>query len=229
MITIRKHSERGKTKTPWLNSQHTFSFAEYYEPQFMGFRGLRVINEDKVEPKMGFARHAHKNMEIISYVIEGALTHTDNLGNSSIVYPGEIQCMSAGTGIEHGEFNNSPNEVLHFLQIWIIPERNWLNPCYQQQVIPQLQNQLILLAAPENKESLIHINQDASLYVAYLSSGKTIYHQLANERACWLQVVRGTLILNNHILITGDGAEITNENLTLEAIDNCEFLLFDLK
>ena len=229
MITIRKHSERGKTKTPWLNSEHTFSFAEYYEPQFMGFRSLRVINEDKVQPKMGFARHAHKNMEIISYVIEGALTHTDNLGNSSVINPGEIQCMSAGSGIEHGEFNNSPNEVLHFLQIWVIPERNWLDPCYQQQVIPKRENQLILLAARENKDSLIHLNQDAKLYVAYLSTGESIYYQVANERACWLQVVTGALLLNNHILVTGDGAEITNENINVEAIDNCEFLLFDLK
>lgn len=228
MILVRKANSRGKSNISWLSSAHTFSFADYYDPEFMGFRSLRVINEDKVKPGMGFGRHAHSNMEIISYVIDGALTHKDSMGNGSIIYPGEIQSMSAGTGIEHSEFNDSKNETLHFLQIWIIPEKSGLAPRYQQYTIPQSSNELILIGSAENKANLVHINQDVSLYTAYLMPEQIVKYTFGNERAGWLQLIKGELILNGLHLEAGDGAEITDQDIEIKSVNNSEFLLFDL-
>jgi redox-sensitive bicupin YhaK (pirin superfamily) len=229
MLTIRRAKDRGRSQTTWLNSYHTFSFADYYDPKFMGFGALRVINEDTVQPGFGFGYHPHKDMEIISYVVEGYLEHADSMGTGSIIRPGEIQIMSAGTGIEHSEFNHSKTNLLHFLQIWIIPDKNGLIPRYQQKNIPKTANQWILIAAKKPNNGAVLLHQEAMLNVAYLNKGHLLEYPLPAGHRGWVQVVKGEINLNKQRLSAGDGAGILSETkLKIEPLSDAEILLFDL-
>lgn len=227
MILVRKGNARGNTQTNWLDSLHTFSFADYYYPDFMGFSTLRVINEDIVQPAMGFASHYHRDMEIISYINEGALEHKDSMGNGSIIHPGEVQCMSAGSGIKHSEFNHSTKDVVHFLQIWILPDKKSLNPSYQQQRIPQSDNEFILIASGD-EHGLVKINQDMKLYLSHLFSSHSLHYNFSENRCGWLQMVKGSLAINNQPFAAGDGAAILEKHIEIKAMSDSEFLLFDL-
>jgi redox-sensitive bicupin YhaK (pirin superfamily) len=229
MITVRKAVDRGHFDHGWLNTYHTFSFAAYYDPAHMGFGALRVINEDRVQPGRGFATHAHEDMEIITYVLEGALEHKDSMGNGSVIHPGEVQRMSAGSGVTHSEYNHSKTAWVHFLQIWILPEREGLPPSYEQQVIPlqTLQGRLTLIAASHG--GIVQVHQDLGLYAAALADGQTVTHTLQPRRQAWLQVVRGGVTLNGHALQPSDGAAVTQEShLEIAAAGRAEVLLFDL-
>lgn len=230
MITIRKSKDRGKSKIEWLESYHTFSFADYYDPNFMGYSVLRVINQDTVQPDYGFDLHAHKNMEIISYVISGELEHKDSMGTGSIIRPREVQRMSAGSGVEHSEFNHSKQNILHFLQIWIKPDTQNIQPSYEQKTIADIKNQLILIGSNQPSDSGIKIHQDVKLYVAYIDADKTITYPINFSRGIWIQIIRGKLEINKQSAQSGDGILVTDENeLDLHALENnTEFLLFDL-
>ncbi len=234
MITIRKSDERGIGRHGWLTSHHTFSFANYYEPEQMGFRSLRVINEDTVAPARGFGAHQHDNMEIISIVMEGALAHRDSTGGDGVLRRGEVQRMSAGTGVVHSEFNGSETEPVHFFQVWIIPAEGGIAPGYEQKLFPEEERlgTLRLLVAPEGGDRALSIHQDARLYSAILESGKSVQHALAEGRGAWVQVARGSVKLNGQVLNAGDGAAIENESsITIEAGHpdmRSEILLFDL-
>ena len=230
MMQLRKAADRGHANHGWLDSYHTFSFADYHDLRHMGFSVLRVINEDFVAPRQGFPTHPHRDMEIITYILEGALEHKDSLGTGSIIRPGEIQRMSAGTGIRHSEFNSSSNEAVHLLQIWILPNRQGVTPSYEQiRIEPaKLANRLRLVASPDGHDDSVTIHQDARVYAARLN-GTEVTHSLAFGRHAWLQVARGELTLNGQALTAGDGAGIENESrLTLAANDTAELLLFDL-
>jgi quercetin 2,3-dioxygenase len=230
MLFIRKSNERGNSQIGWLNSYHTFSFADYYDPEFMGFGNLRVINEDTVQPSYGFGRHPHDNMEIISYVVAGSLEHKDSMGTGSIIKPGEIQIMSAGTGVEHSEFNHSKTELLHFLQIWIIPEKQNLKPSYQQKTIPKEHNKLILIGSGNKQNADVVIHQRVDLYAGYLSQGHAVTHDLMKGNNAWIQLVKGTVEINDNRMTAGDGVAITDENkIEIKCIENAELLLFDLQ
>ncbi len=232
MINIRKSSERGRFNHGWLDTCHTFSFAGYQDPRYMGFRSLRVINEDKVAPGQGFGEHPHHDMEIITYVLSGELEHRDSLGNGEVIRPGEVQYMAAGTGIEHSEFNPSRTESVHLMQIWIRPDRRGTSPRYEQRPFPSIGDagRLTLLASGDGREGSIRINQDASLFAAKLDAGQQATHRLAAGRAAWLQVLRGSIDLNGQSLKAGDGAAVTDElAITVRAGDAAEVLLFDLK
>jgi redox-sensitive bicupin YhaK (pirin superfamily) len=229
MIRIRKAAERGHFNHGWLDTRHTFSFADYYDPQFMGFRSLRVINEDKVKPGHGFGTHSHRDMEIVTYVLEGALAHRDSMGTGSVIRPGEVQRMSAGTGVLHSESNPSKEEGVHFLQIWILPERRGLTPEYEQKSFPaeERQDRLRVVASPQGRDGSLTIHQDVNLYAATLSDGQSLTHELQPERYAWVQVARGEVDLSGHALKEGDGAAIESEPaLTLRG--RGEILLFDL-
>lgn len=228
MIHIRKSQDRGRSQIGWLDSFHTFSFSSYQDPDYMGFGNLRVINEDTVQPSFGFSKHSHRDMEIISYVIGGTLEHKDSMGNGTAILPDEIQMMTAGTGIEHSEFNRSKSESLHFLQIWIIPEKNNLKPGYQQKTINKISNEFILLGSREGSDSAITIHQDVLLYNAYLTQDHIIEHKLNSNRMGWLQLVKGKVKLNGQDLSPGDGAAIRDEDITIQCIDEAELLFFDL-
>jgi redox-sensitive bicupin YhaK (pirin superfamily) len=229
MLYIRKGQDRGHSRYSWLNSFHTFSFANYYDPGFMGYGSLRVINEDTVQPGYGFEAHPHHNMEIISYVVDGLLEHKDSMGTGSVIKPGEIQIMSAGTGVEHSEFNHSKKDSLHFLQIWIIPSKPGLQPSYQQKTIQQSKNSFILIGSNEPQDNAVIINQDVKLYAAYLTPENAIHYTFENKRRGWLQLVKGKIKLNGVSLSTGDGAVIQDEkNITIECVEDAELLLFDL-
>lgn len=231
MITVRRANERGHAAHGWLDSYHTFSFASYQDPNFMGFRSLRVINEDRVIPGAGFGTHGHKDMEIITYVLEGAVEHKDSIGNGSIIQPGEVQKMSAGTGILHSEYNPSDIESVHLLQIWIIPDKTGIKPSYEQQKFNLEANagKLKLIAAPEGKNGAVTLQQDVNLYAGMLQEGDRISYHLPENRHAWLQVARGKVSLNGTSLDAGDGVAISEENeLTLTANQNAEILLFDL-
>jgi len=229
MIFIRNSSDRGNSKMDWLNSYHTFSFGSYYDPKYMSFGKLRVINEDTVKPGNGFGKHSHDNMEIISYVIEGSLSHKDSMGTGSEIKPGEIQCMSAGTGIEHSEFNNSQTELLHFLQIWIIPEKQKLPPSYEQKIIPQERNKFILIGSNEDKDNAITIHQNVNLFVSYLTKNNKLSYTFEKGRKGWIQLIKGKITLNNQLLSAGDGAAIKDEdNIEITCIENAELLFFNL-
>lgn len=229
MITIRKSKDRGQSQLAWLQSFHTFSFAEYHDPKFVHFGPLRVINEDTIQPGKGFGRHPHKNMEIITYVVEGSLEHKDSLGTGSIIKPGEIQRMSAGEGIEHSEFNHSTTKLLHLLQIWILPEKTDLPSSYEQKPISKKRNQFILIGAREGNAEVITIHQDVKLFVAYLTPNQTITYDLKNGRKGWLQLIKGKIEVNGHILSPGDGAAIREEaEVTVRAVEETELLFFDL-
>ncbi|MEO0825054.1 MAG: pirin family protein [Cyanobacteria bacterium J06635_15] len=232
MITIRPANDRGAANFGWLDSRHSFSFGNYYDPQHMGFASLRVINEDKVTPAQGFGTHGHRDMEIVTYVLDGSLEHKDNIGNGSVIRPGDVQRMSAGTGILHSEFNASNTDPVHFLQIWIIPDTKGLAPGYEQTYFgtEDKQNQLRLVGSRDGREGSVTIHQDMNLYAARLANGETVSHDLAGDRAAWLHVARGAVTLNGQPLAAGDGAAISAEaNLTLQgAADDAEVLLFDM-
>lgn len=232
MITIRPAHARGAANFGWLDSRHTFSFGEYYDPKHMGFADLRVINEDKVSPGRGFGTHGHRDMEIISYVLEGALEHKDSIGTGSIIRPGDVQRMSAGTGIRHSEYNASQIDPVHFLQIWILPEQEGIDPGYEQKSFTagDKQGKLLLVGSRDGRDGSITIHQDVSLYAGCLTAGDAIKHELAVGRVAWLQVARGAVELNGHMLTAGDGAAMTQEpQLLLKGTDqDAEVLLFDL-
>jgi redox-sensitive bicupin YhaK (pirin superfamily) len=231
MITIRKADERGHADHGWLDTRHTFSFADYYDPKFMGFRSLRVINEDRVGPGQGFGTHGHSDMEIISYVLEGALQHRDSMGTGSVIRPGELQKMSAGTGVQHSEFNASREDLVHFYQIWIHPERRGIRPEYAQKAFPaeERRGALRLVASPDGAGGSLTIHQDARLYAGLLLPGKEILQPLARDRFAWLQVARGRVRLNGQELREGDGAAVAQEaELKLVSEKGGELLLFDL-
>ena len=231
MITFRDRMARGVSRTGWLDSRHTFSFAEYRDPDHMGFRSLRVINEDRVVPGAGFATHGHRDMEIISYVLEGTLEHKDSLGHGTRIRPGEVQRMSAGTGIMHSEFNPSTAEPVRFLQIWIIPDRKGLSPSYEQKEFPvaQRRGRLRLVAAPDAAEGALTIHQDARLFLGALQAGEKLRHRAEGSRGIWLQVARGIIALNGTEMREGDGAAAEEESaIEVHAETDAEILLFDL-
>jgi hypothetical protein len=231
MIKVRHAGERGKTRTPWLDGNHTFSFNRYYDPSWTGFRDLLVINEDFVAPGSGFPPHSHADMEIITYVIEGALEHRDSSGGQGVIRPGDVQKMSAGTGVTHSEMNPSPEEPVHLLQIWIRPDREGLRPYYEQKAFSEEERRgrLRLVAAPEGVEGSVTLYQNVTVYDALLGAGVEVTHELAPERHAWLQVVKGAVTLNGQRLAAGDGAAVSNEeSLTVKGEDESEVLLFDL-
>ena len=231
MVKIRKAKERGHADHGWLNTYHTFSFADYWDPRHMGWGPLRVINEDRVAGGTGFPTHAHRDMEIITYVLEGALEHRDSLGTGSVIRPGEVQRMSAGTGVRHSEYNASKTEPVHLLQIWIEPARAGITPAYEQKTFPESERRgrLRLIAAADGRDGAVTIHQDAAVYATTLARGERVEHTLAPRRLGWLQVARGALLLNGERLDQGDGAAMDNERgVVLEALEPAEALLFDL-
>jgi redox-sensitive bicupin YhaK (pirin superfamily) len=231
VITVRRSDERGRSQHGWLDSRHTFSFADYQDPRHMGFRQLRVINEDRVQPGRGFPRHAHRDMEIVSYVLEGALQHEDSLGNGSIIRPGDVQRMSAGTGVMHSEYNPSSAEPVHFLQIWILPERQGLPPGYEQRTFPAADQdgRLRLVASRTGRDGSVTVHQDVDLFAAALAPGAPLVHRPRPGRHAWVQVARGAVALNGTALGQGDGAAVSDEStVELRASRPSEVLLFDL-
>lgn len=230
-IRIRKAADRGTAEHGWLHSRFSFSFAEYYDPDHMGFRSLRVINDDIIEPGEGFGMHPHENMEIISYIVEGALEHKDSMGNGSIIRPGEVQRMSAGTGIRHSEFNPLPDQRMRLLQIWIKPDQMGVTPGYEQKMYTEdeKQNRLRLVASPDGADGSVIIHQDARLYASMIEPDVQVIKQTEEGRYLWIQVIDGKLTLNGEVLETGDGAAIEQAGqITLTGIDKSEVLLFDL-
>jgi redox-sensitive bicupin YhaK (pirin superfamily) len=232
MITIRKAEERGHFDHGWLNTYHTFSFASYYDPEHMGFRSLRVINDDTVAGEQGFGKHGHADMEIITYVLDGELAHKDSIGDGGVLFPGDVQHMTAGTGVRHSEFNNSRSPS-RFIQIWIIPEKQGLKPSYEQTYYPEEErtNNLRLIAAREPQDGALKVHQDVKLYASLLESGKSVAYDLDQKRFSWIQVANGSITVNGKELKKGDGAAISAEsNLEIRGTSNerAEFLLFDL-
>jgi redox-sensitive bicupin YhaK (pirin superfamily) len=231
MITVRSSEDRGHFDFGWLNTYHTFSFGDYYDPRFMGFRDLRVINEDRVHPGRGFPTHPHRDMEIVTYVLEGALEHRDSMGNGSVIRPGEVQRMSAGTGITHSEKNGSAGESVHLLQIWILPGQTGIKPSYEQKMYSdeEKRGRLRLIASPDGRDGSVTVHQDTNLYAGLIDAGQELTHQLPQGRHAWLQVARGAVALGEHQLKQGDGASISEEqSLKIEALEPAEILLFDL-
>jgi redox-sensitive bicupin YhaK (pirin superfamily) len=231
MIRIRKAHERGHADHGWLDTYHTFSFADYYDPAHMGFRSLRVINDDRVAPGQGFGMHGHRDMEIVTYVLEGTLEHRDSMGNGAQLRPGELQHMTAGTGVRHSEFNPSPDVPVHLVQIWLLPERTGLRPGYEQRFFPQEEKQgrFRVVASPNGADDSLRIRQDARLYLALLEPGQAVAHDLAAGRAAWVQVLRGGVELGGQQLAAGDGAAVTDEKaVAVRAVKSAEVLLFDL-
>jgi quercetin 2,3-dioxygenase len=231
MITIRKSADRGHANLGWLDTYHTFSFSTYRDPQHVHFRALRVMNEDFVAPGQGFGTHPHDNMEIVTYVLEGALEHRDSMGNGEALRPGEFQRMSAGTGITHSEFNPSPSEPVHLYQIWLFPDRDGLPPSYEQKRFDEAgrHNQLQLVASPSADDGSLLIHQDARIYLSNLDDGRSVTHRLDQDRHAWLQVLRGSVTLNGENVETSDGAAVSNEEqLTIKAHGDAEIMLFDL-
>jgi redox-sensitive bicupin YhaK (pirin superfamily) len=231
VITIRPGRERGQTQIDWLDSRHTFSFDQYFDPDHMGFRKLRVLNEDVVLPGKGFDTHPHHDMEILTYVVEGTLKHKDSKGNASVIKPGDLQRITAGTGIKHSEFNYSRKEPVRFLQIWVFPNRRSLMPGYEQRTFKpeERQGKLCLMATGNGHNGGVAIHQDLEMYSSILEKGASVSHQLQPGRHAWLQVVRGKVTLNETPLEEGDGAAISDEEtLTISAGDAAEIVLFDL-
>jgi len=231
MLTIRRSDDRGHLNHGWLDTYHTFSFDQYYDPAHMHFRSLRVINEDRVGPGKGFPTHSHRDMEIITYILAGALEHRDSMGNGSVIRPGDVQRMSAGTGVAHSEFNPSPSESVHLLQIWIMPRARNLSPSYEQKAFSEgeRRNRLRLVASEDGRDGSVTIQQDARLYAGILDGDTTIEHVLAGGRYGWLQLARGNVELNGHNMTQGDGAAISDErSLKIVVSAEAEVLLFDL-
>ena len=227
MIALRPAEERGHTRLSWLDSRHSFSFDRYYDPRHMGFRVLRVINEDRVDPGQGFGTHPHRDMEILTFVLEGALEHKDSLGSGSVIRPGDVQRMTAGTGITHSEFNPSGTEPVHFLQVWILPDQPGLAPSYEQRSLPAAG--LRLVGSRDGREGSVRIHQDVLVHLARLSPGEDVVHALAPGRHAWIQMARGAAQVNGARLAAGDGAALSEErSVTLRGVDGAEALLFDL-
>ena len=232
MIVVRPANDRGRASLGWLDSRHTFSFADYHDPQHMGAGPLRVINEDRVAPGGGFGTHAHQDMEIITYVLDGALAHQDSIGTGSVIRQGDVQVMSAGTGIRHSEFNHSQADPVHFLQIWVIPAHNGIAPRYDQKTYADADKraQLRLVLSRDGREGSIVIHQDVDIYASLLRQGESVAHAFAAARSGWVQVIRGAIDINGQSLAAGDGAAVERESkldITGRA-DDSEFLLFDL-
>ncbi len=231
MITIRKSSDRGHFDHGWLNTYHSFSFARYYDPEFMGFRALRVINEDFVAPGRGFGTHPHDNMEILTYIVSGALEHKDSLGTGSVIRPGDIQRMTAGTGIQHSEFNPSKTEPVHLLQIWLEPAKQGHKPSYDQKHFTEAdrRDRLRLIASPDAADGSIKVTEDIRLYASLLSAGKKASIDLKPGRHSWVQLIKGAITVNGTALAAGDGAAISEERgLAITATQDAEFIVFDL-
>jgi redox-sensitive bicupin YhaK (pirin superfamily) len=231
MISIRRAEERGHFDHGWLDTRHTFSFADYHDPKFMGFRALRVVNEDRVQPGQGFGTHPHRDMEIISYVLEGALAHRDSMGNGSTIRPGDVQRMTAGTGVLHSEFNASKEQVVHFLQIWILPARPGLEPGYEQKAFPPeaKRGRLRLVASPDGQDGSVVVHQDARLHATLLGPDDEASLPLAAGRHAWVQVASGEVDLNGERLRAGDGAAVSGERtVALRGRSDAEVLVFDL-
>jgi quercetin 2,3-dioxygenase len=231
MIQVRRADERGHAQHGWLESYHTFSFADYYDARSMGFRALRVINEDRVQPGQGFGTHAHRDMEIITYVLDGALEHKDSLGTGSVIRPGEVQRMSAGTGVTHSEYNHSRRELVHFLQIWILPEAQGLRPSYEQRAFPESErtDRLRLVASRDARDGSVKVHQDVELYGAILSPRAAFEYAFRRGRHGWLQIAHGRVSVNEQTLSAGDGAAFSDEPaVKVVARERAEVLLFDL-
>ncbi len=231
MITLRRSQERGHANHGWLDTYHTFSFANYLDPQHMGFSVLRVLNDDTVAPGMGFGTHPHADMEIVSVVLDGALAHRDSMGNSSVIRPGEVQRMSAGTGVRHSEFNPSDTEPVHFFQIWILPNQKGLPPSYEQKTFSEEEKRgkLRLVASPDGRDGSVTVHQDVLLYLTLLGAGDTLTQPLPSGRKAYVHVARGGVVVNGEAMVAGDGAKLVDETkLRLEATDAAEVLLFDL-
>ncbi len=228
MILLRKAGDRGHSKLDWLNSHHTFSFADYYDENWMGFGFLRVINEDFIQPGSGFDMHPHRDMEIITYVVSGALEHKDSMGNGSIIRPGEIQRMSAGTGVRHSEFNHSDTDELHLLQIWIVPENKGMKSGYEQKQIQKQSNQFILMGSNNPSVQAVTIHQNINLYAGFLDKNSSLIYTLNNHQG-WLQLIKGRIQLNGNLVNAGDGVLIQNEKqLTIQCKDEAELLFFEM-
>ncbi|MFC3106520.1 pirin family protein [Undibacterium arcticum] len=231
MLQIRKSEDRGIADHGWLHSHHTFSFGHYQDPQHTGFGPLLVINEDRVQPAQGFGTHGHRDMEIISYVLDGALEHKDSMGTGSVLHYGDVQRMTAGTGVRHSEFNHSRSELVHFLQIWIEPNVQGIAPAYEEKHFnpESKKGQLRLIASPDGRADSVLIHQDAAIYASILNGDDQVQHQLAPGRTAYVHVIRGQLTVNDIALATGDALKVTNENLlTLDQAEAAEVLLFDL-
>ncbi len=231
MTTIRPAAERGRTDWGWLDSRHTFSFGEYHDPRNMGIRSLRVINDDRVKPGAGFGTHGHRDMEILSYVLEGGLEHRDSTGGGGVIRPGEIQFMRAGTGVTHSEHNASKTEPVHFLQIWIVPDTRGLAPRYDQKTFDAeaARRGFVLLASKDGKANSIQVHQDVALWMTRLGDGGERVHSLAPGRRAWVHVARGSVALDGHSLVEGDGAAVSEEAaIHLAGRGEAEVLLFDL-
>ncbi|MEW5739380.1 MAG: pirin family protein [Myxococcota bacterium] len=231
MMTIRRGEERGSADHGWLDTKHTFSFADYYDPRHMGFRQLRVINEDRVAPGQGFGTHPHRDMEIVSYVLAGGLQHKDSMGNGSVIRPGDVQRMSAGTGVLHSEFNASKTERVHFLQIWLLPAQEGIAPGYEQKTFSEAdkRGRLRLIASPDGADGSVTIHTDARLYAAVLGQGEQAALSLPKGRHAWVHVAKGAAMLNGQRLSAGDGAALSDEaRVALEGVESAEVLVFDL-
>jgi hypothetical protein len=232
MISIRKSKERGHFDHGWLNTYHTFSFDQYYDPRYMGFRSLRVINEDFVAPGRGFPMHGHRDMEIITYILEGALQHEDSMGNGSVIRPGDVQRMTAGTGVRHGEKNASDKERVHLLQIWILPNADSLTPGYEQKAFSEAERRgrFRLIASSDGRDDSVKLNQDVSLFAAILGAGEEVERAMDPVRYGWIQVARGSITVNGEKAEQGDGVVVVAEsNLKIKAEEAAEVLLFDLQ
>jgi quercetin 2,3-dioxygenase len=231
MINIRKSDERGRANHGWLDTHFTFSFADYYDPEHLQFRTLRVMNDDRVAGGGGFPMHPHRDMEIVTYVLEGALEHRDSMGNGSLIAPGDVQYMSAGTGVTHSEFNASKSKPVHLYQIWMLPQKKGLKPAYDQKTFSEAEKRgkLRLVASPDGREGSVKIRQDNELYATVLGKGESVRHELKPKRHAYLQVARGSVTLNGAQLAEGDGAAISGEKaVELTGVNNAEVLLFDL-
>src|SRR5919106_3087766 len=231
MLTVRRSNERGASKFSWLDSRHTFSFGDYYDPKNVGFSSLRVINEDRVDPAAGFPTHSHSDMEIITYVLEGALAHKDSTGTSSVIRVGDVQRMSAGTGISHSEYNASQTEPVHFLQIWIVPNKTGLAPGYEQRAFPlnEHRDTWTLIGSEAGRDGSVTVHQDVDVWAARFSPGEQSSFPLKPSRNIWTQVARGAVTLNGTTLNAGDGAAVSEEEiLEIRAVESVELLMFDL-
>lgn len=231
MFALRRAQQRGHASHGWLNSYYTFSFGDYYDPRHMGFANLRVINDDTVSPRGGFGTHGHRDMEIITYVLDGALEHRDSMGNGSLIRPGDVQRMSAGTGVTHSEFNASDSEPVHFLQIWVLPEQHGLRPGYEQKAFPdeEKRGRLRLVGSRDGRDGSLTIHQDVDLYATLLRAGDSVSHELADGRKGWVQVAQGRAVLNDEQLHPGDGVAIQGPaTIRLSGASEAELLLFDM-
>ena len=231
MLRIRKASDRGSVNLGWLDSKHSFSFGDYYDAEHMGFGTLRVINEDKVQPGQGFATHSHRDMEIVSYILSGSLEHKDSMGNGAVMHAGEVQRMTAGTGVTHSEFNHSDSDNVHFLQIWVLPEEDSLPPGYEQKTFSSedKQNRLRLVSSRDGRDGSLTIHQDMDIYATVMSPGTELSHSIAADRQAWVQIARGDVVIAGESLSAGDGVAIPDaENVTIRAVTDSEVLLFDM-